>query len=254
MLRKLIDHDGDGYSAFFGGPDCDDHDKNIHPGARDVPDNGIDENCVGWRRAARDRGRSRSRTPATARAAPAISGGDNVVVIFVDTLRFDRLGDRGLPARWQVADPAHRRVRQAGGGVHERVLAGVEHAALGAVVPDLALSVAGQGLDTTKDYPTVVDDNDTLFEAMQAAGFTTIGETSHFYFCDREKLSGHLRRRHEHRRQADAHERDPGGRPLGQQRARRPSRTRTTTSPGRGSPRRRSRSSTSSPAASRSSR
>jgi arylsulfatase A-like enzyme len=33
----------------------------------------------------------------------------------------------------------------------------------------------------------VLDDNDTLFEAMKPAGFRTIGESSHFYFCDRKK-------------------------------------------------------------------
>src|SRR5207249_348308 len=31
LLRKLSDHDHDGYSAFFGGPDCNDHDASIHP-------------------------------------------------------------------------------------------------------------------------------------------------------------------------------------------------------------------------------
>jgi hypothetical protein len=37
-----------------------------------------------------------------------------------------------------------------------------------------------------KNYATVLDENDTLFEAMKAGGFRTIGETSHFYFCDRK--------------------------------------------------------------------
>jgi arylsulfatase A-like enzyme len=40
---------------------------------------------------------------------------------------------------------------------------------------------------TFKNYPTVEDDNDTLFEALHPAGFTTIGESSHFYFCDHDK-------------------------------------------------------------------
>jgi len=39
--RALGDRDGDGYSAWFQGGDCDDRNKEIHPGAHDLPGNGI---------------------------------------------------------------------------------------------------------------------------------------------------------------------------------------------------------------------
>jgi hypothetical protein len=47
LVRDLLDFDGDGYAAVLGGGDCDDADPDRNPGARDVPGNGIDEDCDG---------------------------------------------------------------------------------------------------------------------------------------------------------------------------------------------------------------
>src|SRR5690606_21072704 len=87
LLRAVLDADGDGYSAFFGGPDCDDTNRDIHPGVADIPDNSIDENCDGFDNvAAPTLPALPTDVPTT---AATLSGGDNVLVIFVDTLRYD---------------------------------------------------------------------------------------------------------------------------------------------------------------------
>jgi arylsulfatase A-like enzyme len=184
LLRKFSDHDGDGYSAFFGGPDCDDNNPDIHPGAIDIPGNGIDENCVG--------GDAKLPPPPPApsdvkTAAPAVHGGHNVLVIFVDTLRFDRLGIAGYRRDGKSLTPR----------LDDFAAQSVLFSHAYAQAPNTPRSVPSfltsrypsqVRVDKKfKNYSTVLDDNDTLFEAMKAGGFTTIGESSHFYFCDRKR-------------------------------------------------------------------
>lgn len=48
VARALIDQDDDGHSAAVGGADCDDQNPAVHPGAREVPGNTVDEDCDGY--------------------------------------------------------------------------------------------------------------------------------------------------------------------------------------------------------------
>lgn len=90
VLRHLSDRDADGFSALFGGGDCDDADPARSPAADDIPQNGVDEDCSG---------EDAERVVRAAPAAPLLSEREwisralpkdtSVLLITVDTLRYD---------------------------------------------------------------------------------------------------------------------------------------------------------------------
>jgi len=90
-VRDGLDSDGDGYAPVLLGGDCDDDDANVHPGARDVPNNGVDENCSGG-----DAGEYHPPPPAASDAFRArLPERPNIVLVQIDALRPDHLGFAG---------------------------------------------------------------------------------------------------------------------------------------------------------------
>ena len=85
-VRVANDLDGDGFGSLLGEGDCAPLNRAIHPGAIDIPDNGIDENCDGHDFSLRDT----AAAPGAVRQVPDRFRKDwNVLLLTIDTLRYD---------------------------------------------------------------------------------------------------------------------------------------------------------------------
>ena len=88
-LRAVSDVDADGYSSLLGGGDCAAFDGAVHPGATEVPGNGLDDNCRLGDAAVFDTGQE---DPPPPPAAPAPL---SVLLLTLDTVRPDHLPSYG---------------------------------------------------------------------------------------------------------------------------------------------------------------
>lgn len=89
-LWAVSDRDGDGFPSRFGGSDCDDGDPRVHPGAAEIPENRVDDNCAGGDLTSAMLG-FRMRPVPSARPANR----QNVLLITIDAVRADHTSAYG---------------------------------------------------------------------------------------------------------------------------------------------------------------
>ena len=90
--RGQLDFDGDGYARALGGGDCNDRDPLIHPGALDVPGDGVDADCDGED--------ATDALPPPARMVDlphTVPPNLDLLLVTIDTLRADHIGAYGYP-------------------------------------------------------------------------------------------------------------------------------------------------------------
>ena len=170
VVQALTDGDGDGYSDFLGGGDCDDNDPRVHPGGLDVPGNGLDENCNGA-----DAGSGGPLAGAGFVPLPIELRELDVLLVTVDALRADHVGAYGYtrPTTPRMDALAARGTR------FSRAYAGAPSTRynLPILMTSRPLSVLKyEGLRPWP--PTLSADHETLAEVLTAAGITTLAATN----------------------------------------------------------------------------
>jgi len=181
-LRSALDRDGDGYSALLGGGDCDDTSAAIGPHAKEIPGNGIDDNCVGGDAPKVVTPPPKPPPPPPPEAKPRPRW--NIVFLLIDTLRPDHLGVYGYE-------------RNTSPFLDEWSKSAVVFDHVYAHAPNTPRSMPSiftgrypsrvEWIKRFSNYAGLKGENETLFEIFQAAGWRTEAVTAHWYF---EKAKG----------------------------------------------------------------
>lgn len=184
LVRAGNDFDGDGYGSLLGENDCYPFNPDRHRGARDIPDNGIDENCSG--------ADFSLKVPASYRTGdvlpvPAAFDRDyNVLLITIDTVRYDHTSFGGYVKK-SGRDTTPRLSELVDRSV-SFTFANAPSAGTMASVPAILTSKYfhdGIALDENvppHTPPIIKDENVLLSEIMKSAGYNTGAVVSHYYF------------------------------------------------------------------------
>ena len=171
-MTRATDFDGDGFTHYMGGGDCDPYDPDVAPGRMDIPDNGKDEDCFEG-----DLTRAQllvSADPEWYSGAGLRPRKRDVILIGADGIRWDHTSLAGYR---RDTTPFLARWAKERGAVFERAYCttpytGYSHASLFTGMMPLSIRGLGEGASNRISLP---DGITTLAEHLAKLGYETVG-------------------------------------------------------------------------------
>jgi len=185
VVRLANDLDRDGFGTVLGEADCAPFDKRINPGAIDLPDDRIDQNCDG---------RDFSMASISAPTGPTVSVPAqfkkpwNVLLITIDTVRYDRTSFGGYKTSTKARDTTPRLADLVTRST-SFTFANAPSAGTMASIPAILTSKFFHSGIAIGDVipgqpPKILPENTTLPEIMKRAAYTTGVIGSHEWWND----------------------------------------------------------------------
>ncbi|HEX3759638.1 MAG TPA: sulfatase-like hydrolase/transferase [Kofleriaceae bacterium] len=185
VVRVANDLDGDGFGSLLGEGDCAPLDPAIHPGAIDIPDNGIDENCDGHDFSLR----TAAATPGADKAVPPRFRKDwNILLLTIDDLRYDHTtfgGYADSPKHRDTTPHLAALVKQSVSFAFTNAPSAGTMASIPAILTSKYFH-SGIALDESPrppgTPPGILPENTTLPEIMKRKGYATAVVSSHVWW------------------------------------------------------------------------
>ncbi|MBA3398149.1 MAG: sulfatase-like hydrolase/transferase [Deltaproteobacteria bacterium] len=184
VVRVANDLDRDGYGSLLGEADCAPFTRAVHPGAVDIPSDGIDQNCDG---------RDFSLADIVAPPGPHLPVPEpfkrdwNILLLTIDTVRYDRTsfgGYRDGPKRRDTTPRLAELVKQSASFTFAHAPSAGTMASIPAILTSKYFH-SGIAIDEKRPAgtpPGIMPENTLLPEIMKRAGYRTGVIGSHVWW------------------------------------------------------------------------